>query len=165
METGRITFCRCIMLSRSPKGDSSGLSNARRANVLSISVRHSRLSSPCSANCVWANSSAASVSLSLMSSIRCCCWNSRSTEELWSIHNPFQQEMTTHLFAFTVFQKGQQNHLNYPWWSNENKLTYRKENTIKAAPDWPMQKCFLKLNSPMTCHTIAREDLAIVRSS
>uniref|UniRef100_A0A3Q2D0D5 Uncharacterized protein n=1 Tax=Cyprinodon variegatus TaxID=28743 RepID=A0A3Q2D0D5_CYPVA len=40
------TFCLCIILSRSPKGDSSGLSNANKASVLSISVRHSRLSSP-----------------------------------------------------------------------------------------------------------------------
>lgn len=61
------------MLSRSPKGDSSGLSKARRANVLSISVKHSRLSSPCSASCVWANSNADSVSLSLINSIKCCC--------------------------------------------------------------------------------------------
>lgn len=67
------TFCRCIMLSRSPKGDSSGVSKARRASVLSISVRQSRLSSPCSASCVWANSSADSVSLSLINSIKCCC--------------------------------------------------------------------------------------------
>lgn len=67
------TFCLCIMCRRSPKGDSSGLSKASKANVRSISVRHSLLSSPCSASCVWANSNAASVSRWRISSIKCCC--------------------------------------------------------------------------------------------
>lgn len=66
------------MLSRSPKGDSSGLSNARSARVRSISVRHSRLSSPCSASCVCANSNAASVSRRRINSIRCCCWRRKA---------------------------------------------------------------------------------------
>lgn len=70
------TFCLCIMLSRSPNGDSSGLSKASSASVRSISVRHSLLSSPCSASCDCANSSAASVSRKRMSSIRCCCYKS-----------------------------------------------------------------------------------------
>lgn len=75
--SGWLTFCRCIMFRRSPNGDSSGLSKASRASVRSISVRHSRLSSPCSASCVWANSSAASVSLWRISSIKCCCCSQR----------------------------------------------------------------------------------------
>lgn len=71
---GNTTFCRCIMFSKSPNGDSSGLSKASKASVRSISVRHSLLSSPCSANWVWANSRAASVSRCRISSIRCCCY-------------------------------------------------------------------------------------------
>lgn len=67
------TFCLCIIFRRSPKGESSGLSKASRASVRSNSVRHSLLSSPCSASCVCANSSAASVSRWRISSIRCCC--------------------------------------------------------------------------------------------
>lgn len=76
----RTTFCRCIMFSKSPNGDSSGLSKASRASVRSISVRHSLLSSPCSANWVWANSRAASVSRCRISSIKCCCYT-RKTQQ------------------------------------------------------------------------------------
>lgn len=77
---GRTTFCRCIMFSKSPNGDSSGLSKASRASVRSISVRHSRLSSPCSANWVWANSRAASVSRCRISSIKCCCYTRKTRQ-------------------------------------------------------------------------------------
>lgn len=84
-----VTFCLCIMLRRSPKGDSSGLSNARRARVRSISVRHSRLSSPCSASCVCANSSAASVSRRRISSIRCCCCGRKADNLYFLLSNTF----------------------------------------------------------------------------
>lgn len=67
------TFCLWEGWRSSPKGDDSGLSNARRASVRSSSDKISGFSSPRSASWVWANSSAASTFFSLINSINCCC--------------------------------------------------------------------------------------------